>query len=113
RASNILDGGAHFYRCYKTSDAKFVSIASIEAKFYAILLDKLGLDPADLPAQMDRSTWPDMALKFEALFAQKSRDEWCTIMEGTDICFAPVLTFDESFEHPTIAIVAALSKSTG
>lgn len=100
RTSNILDGGAHFYRCYKTSDGKFVSIASIEAKFYAILLDKLGLDPADLPAQMDRPTWPDMALKLEALFAEKTRDEWCKIMEGTDICFAPVLTFDEAFEHP-------------
>ncbi|MDP6872719.1 MAG: CaiB/BaiF CoA-transferase family protein [Alphaproteobacteria bacterium] len=100
RNSNILDGGAHFYRCYKTSDGKFVSIASIEAKFYAILLDKLGLDPAELPAQMDRPTWPDMSRKFEALFAEKSRDEWCDIMEGTDICFAPVLTFDEAFEHP-------------
>ncbi|MDP6830381.1 MAG: CaiB/BaiF CoA-transferase family protein [Alphaproteobacteria bacterium] len=100
RNSNILDGGAHFYRCYKTSDGRFVSIASIEAKFYAILLDKLGLDPADLPAQMDRPTWPDMSRKFEALFAEKTRDEWCDIMEGTDICFAPVLTFDEAFEHP-------------
>ncbi len=100
RNSNILDGGAHFYRCYKTSDGKFVSIASIEAKFYAILLDKLGLDPADLPAQMDRPTWPEMARKLEALFAEKTRDEWCEIMEGTDICFAPVLTFDEAFEHP-------------
>ena len=100
RNSNTLDGGAHFYRCYKTSDGKFVSIASIEAKFYAILLDKLGLNPADLPAQMDRPTWPDMSAKFEGLFAQKSRDEWCDIMEGTDICFAPVLTFDEAFDHP-------------
>ncbi|MDA1101250.1 MAG: CaiB/BaiF CoA-transferase family protein [Proteobacteria bacterium] len=100
RASNITDGGAHFYRCYKTSDGKFVSIASIEAKFYAILLEKLGLDPADLPAQMDRATWPDMALRFEALFAGKTREQWCEIMEGTDICFAPVLTFDEAFEHP-------------
>ncbi len=100
RTSNILDGGAHFYRCYKTSDDKFVSIASIEAKFYAILLEKLGLQAADLPSQMDRNTWPAMAKKFEALFAEKTRDQWCEIMEGTDICFAPVLTFDEAFEHP-------------
>ena len=100
RNSNILDGGAHFYRCYKTSDGKFVSIASIEAKFYAILLDKLGLDPADLPAQMDRPTWPEMARKLEALFAEKTRDEWCEIMEGTDICFAPVLSMSEAPEHP-------------
>ncbi len=100
RTSNILDGGAHFYRCYKTSDDKFVSIASIEAKFYAILLEKLGLQATDLPSQMDRNTWPAMAKKFEALFAEKTRDQWCEIMEGTDICFAPVLTFDEAFEHP-------------
>jgi alpha-methylacyl-CoA racemase len=100
RVSNFLDGGAHFYRCYRTSDGKFVSIASIEAKFYAILLDKLGLDPADLPDQMDRPTWPDMARRFEALFAQKTRDEWCDIMEGSDICFAPVLSFAEAPGHP-------------
>ena len=100
RVSNFLDGGAHFYRCYRTRDDKFVSIASIEAKFYALLLDKLGLDPADLPDQMDRPTWPDMARKLEALFAQKTRDEWCAIMEGTDICFAPVLSFAEAPGHP-------------
>ena len=100
RVSNQLDGGSHFYRCYKTKDDKFVSIASIEAKFYAILLDKLGLDPADLPEQMDRSTWPDMAKRFEGMFAEKTRDEWCEIMEGTDICFAPVLSFEEAPSHP-------------
>jgi alpha-methylacyl-CoA racemase len=100
RVSNFLDGGAHFYRCYKTKDDRFVSIASIEAKFYAILLDKLGLDPAALPAQMDRDTWPDMARRFEELFAQKTSDEWCAIMEGTDICFAPVLSFAEAPGHP-------------
>ena len=100
RASNFTDGGSHFYRCYKTKDEKFVSIASIEAKFYAILLDKIGLDPADLPPQMDRGTWPDMAKKLEGIFAQKTRDEWCEIMEGTDICFAPVLDYAEAPNHP-------------
>jgi alpha-methylacyl-CoA racemase len=100
RVSNFLDGGAHFYRCYRTKDDKFVSIASIEAKFYALLLDALGLDPATLPDQMDRPTWPDMARKLEGLFAQKTRDEWCEIMEGTDICFAPVLSFAEAPGHP-------------
>ena len=100
RASNVTDGGSHFYRCYKTKDDKFVSIASIEAKFYAILLDKLELNPAGLPPQMDRSSWPDMVNKFEALFAAKTRDEWCEIMEGTDICFAPVLDYVEAQSHP-------------
>ena len=100
RVSNFLDGGAHFYRCYRTKDKKFVSIASIEAKFYALLLAALDLDPADLPDQMDRPTWPAMARKLEALFARKTRDEWCEIMEGTDICFAPVLSFAEAPGHP-------------
>jgi alpha-methylacyl-CoA racemase len=100
RGTNFTDGGAHFYRCYRTKDGKYVSIASIEAKFYALLLDKIGLDPKDLPPQMDRSTWADMSKRFEAIFAEKTRDEWCAIMEGTDICFAPVLTFEEAAKHP-------------
>lgn len=99
RGRNFTDGGAHFYRCYRTMDDKFVSIASIEAKFYALLLDAIGLDAKDLPPQMDRSTWPDMAKRFEAIFAQKTRDEWCAIMEGTDICFAPVLNFEEAAQY--------------
>ena len=100
RAANATDGGSHFYRCYKTSDDKFVSIASIERKFYANLLDKLGLDPADLPEQHDESSWPEMSRKFEGIFRQKSRDEWTAIMEGVDICFAPVLDFEEAPSHP-------------
>ncbi|MCH9673826.1 MAG: CoA transferase [Gammaproteobacteria bacterium] len=101
RASNVLDGGAPYYRCYATADAKFVSVAAIETKFYAILLDKLGLAEAkDLPAQTDRERWPELAERFAAIFVQKTRDEWCEIMEGTDICFAPVLTVPEAFEHP-------------
>lgn len=101
RASNMLDGGAPFYRCYKTKDGKFVSVAAIESKFYAILLDKLELAEAnDLPAQMDRERWPELAARFAACFKEKSRDEWCTLMEGTDICFAPVLTIPEAYAHP-------------
>ena len=100
RLSNMLDGGAHFYDCYETSDGKYVSIGSIEPQFYAILLDKLGLAGEDLPKQMDRSAWPKLKERFAALFKTKTRDEWCTIMEGTDICFAPVLSLAEAPEHP-------------
>ena len=101
RQANILDGGAHFYRCYRTSDDKFVSIASIEPKFYEILLDKMGLAGDNtLAPQMDRDRWPEMSERFAEVFATKTRDEWCEIMEGTDICFAPVLTVEESFDHP-------------
>jgi alpha-methylacyl-CoA racemase len=100
RESNILDGGAHFYGCYETKDGKFVSIAALEEKFYALLLKTLGLDPTTLPAQMDKAQWPAMRERFAAIFREKTRDEWCAIMEGSDICFAPVLSFAEAADHP-------------
>ena len=101
RMSNVLDGGAHFYRCYETKDNKFVSIASIEAKFYDLLLEKTGLkDDVNLPDQFDQSQWPAMSERLAAVFKTKTRDEWCEIMEGSDVCFAPVLTFNEAPDHP-------------
>ena len=99
--SNVLDGGAHFYRCYKTKDNKFVSIASIEAKFYDLLLERTGLKgDENLPDQFDQSQWPAMSERLAAIFKTKTRDEWCEIMEGSDVCFAPVLTFNEAPDHP-------------
>ena len=101
RMSNVLDGGAHFYRCYETKDNKFVSIASIEAKFYDLLLEKTGLkDDENLPDQFDQSQWPAMSERLADVFKTKTRDEWCEIMEGSDVCFAPVLTFNEAPDHP-------------
>jgi len=100
RGSNILDTGAHFYEVYETSDGKFVSIASIEAKFYKQLLELTGLDGEDLPAQMDRDSWPAMRERLIGVFKTKTRDEWCAIMEGTDVCFAPVLSMAEAPNHP-------------
>ncbi len=101
RMSNVLDGGAHFYRCYETKDNKFVSIASIEAKFYDLLLEKTGLKgDENLPGQFDQSQWPAMSERLAGIFKTKTRDEWCEIMEGSDVCFAPVLTFNEAPEHP-------------
>jgi len=100
RGSNILDTGAHFYEVYETSDGKFVSIASIEAKFYKELLELTGLDGEDLPAQMDRDSWPAMRDRLIGVFKTKTRDEWCAIMEGTDVCFAPVLSMAEAPNHP-------------
>ena len=99
RGANLLDGGAHFYSVYETSDGKHVSIGSIEAKFYTELLEKTGLDPADLPPQMSQESWPVIREKLAAVFKTKTRDEWCAIMEGTDICFAPVLDLDEAPDH--------------
>lgn len=96
RADNILDSGSHFYNVYETSDGKYVSIGSIEKKFYQELLETLGLDESELPKQMDRAQWPAMREKFAAIFRTKTRDQWCAIMENTDICFAPVLTLAEA-----------------
>ncbi|MDB5873322.1 MAG: L-carnitine dehydratase/bile acid-inducible protein [Ramlibacter sp.] len=100
RGTNFIDGGAHFYDVYRTSDGKFVSIGSLEPQFYGQLLGKLGLDAAELPPQMDEASWPAMAARFEEIFLRKTRDEWCAILEGSDLCFAPVLTMAEAPEHP-------------
>ncbi len=99
RGENILDGGAHFYDVYETADGKYVSIGAIEPKFYAELLRLTGLDGEDLPHQMDRTKWPEMHERLRAVFKTKTRDEWCTIMEGTDVCFAPVLSIEEAPNH--------------
>jgi alpha-methylacyl-CoA racemase len=100
RESNPLDGGAPFWRCYETKDGKHISIGAVEEKFYAILLETLELDPADLPGQLDPEGWPEIIETLDAKFKEKTRDEWCDIMEGTDICFAPVLSFSEAPHHP-------------
>ena len=100
RETNMLDGGAHFYGTYETKDGKFVSVGSIEPQFYALLLEKTGLKGESLPAQMDRKAWAQLKSRMEHIFRTKTRDEWCAIMEGTDICFAPVLTMKEASQHP-------------
>jgi len=103
RGTNMLDTGAHFYDTFETSDGKYVSIGSIEPQFYAELLEKTGLAGEELPHQMDRSQWPAMKQRLEAIFKSKTRDQWCEIMEGSDVCFAPVLSMTEAPEHPHIA----------
>ncbi len=100
RGENMLDTGAHFYDVYETADGKYVSVGSIEPQFYAELLEKTGLAGEDLPRQMDRSQWKPLKSRMEEIFKQKTRDEWCEIMEGSDVCFAPVLSMGEAYEHP-------------
>jgi alpha-methylacyl-CoA racemase len=101
RGVNVLDGGAPYYDTYETADGKFVSIGSIEPQFYAMLLDKLGLAGHPAFAQdADRATWPQVKDRLRAIFRSKTRDEWCAIMEDTDICFAPVLSLAEAPRHP-------------
>jgi len=100
RGSNMLDGGAHFYDTYETKEGEYISIGSIEPQFYALLIEKAGLDSEEYSAQMDRSRWPEYKSKLEAVFKEKTRAEWCELMEGTDVCFAPVLSLTEAAEHP-------------
>ncbi|MCU0274131.1 MAG: CoA transferase [Acidimicrobiales bacterium] len=97
---NLFDGGAPFYNVYETSDGRYVSVAPIEPHFYALLLEKIGLAGEDLPAQYDRDGWPVLRERFAEVFRTKTRDEWCALLEGTDACFAPVLTFDEARTYP-------------
>ncbi|MCA8929695.1 MAG: CoA transferase [Alphaproteobacteria bacterium] len=100
RASNLLDGGAHFYRVYETKDGGHVSIGSIEPQFYAELLQRLGLAEDDLYPQHDREHWEANADRLAAIFRTKTRDEWDALLRDSDICFAPVLTMSEAMEHP-------------
>lgn len=100
RGTNMLDTGAHFYDVYETADGKYVSIGSIEPQFYAELLRLTGLEGEELPWQHDRNEWPALKERLAAIFKTKTRDEWCELMEGTDVCFAPVLSLAEAPQHP-------------
>jgi crotonobetainyl-CoA:carnitine CoA-transferase CaiB-like acyl-CoA transferase len=100
RGENQLDSGAYFYEVYECSDGRFISIASIEAKFHAELLQQLEIDPASMPPQWDRAQWDSVKDRLTALFGSNTRDHWCRVLEGTDVCFAPVLSMEEAHEHP-------------
>ncbi len=100
RAANILDGGAHFYGVYRCKCGGFISIGAIEPKFYQQLLSKTGVSPELFSAQMDPDGWPRLRAALSDAFLQKSRDKWCALLEGSDVCFAPVLTIAEAPEHP-------------
>jgi crotonobetainyl-CoA:carnitine CoA-transferase CaiB-like acyl-CoA transferase len=100
RGTNITDSGAYFYDVYECADGRYVSVAAIEAKFHAELLRLLEIDPATVPPQMDRSHWPKTKQRLAERFKTRTRDEWCALLEGTDACFAPVLSMDEAPHHP-------------
>lgn len=98
--SNMLDSGAHYYDVYETKDGKYISIGSIEPQFYMLLVEKAGLNAEEFKMQHDKSQWPQFKEKLETIFKSKTREEWCKLMEGTDVCFAPVLDFIEAQKHP-------------
>ena len=99
RGSNLLDTGAHFYEVYETKDGGFIAVGAIEPQFYAALLRGMALDQEELPAQMDRTRWPEMKQRFAAAFKSKTRAEWTRIFDGTDACASPVLSPVEAAEH--------------
>ena len=100
RGTNITDSGAYFYDVYECADGNYVSVAAIEGKFHAELLRRLEIDPDSLPAQMERAHWPEVKARLAAVFRTRTRDEWCARLEGSDACFAPVLSMDEAPQHP-------------
>jgi len=100
RGDNVLDGGAPFYNVYETADGRYVSIAAIENKFFAELAQRIGLDTSYIERQNDRGIWPEMEQRLIAIFRSKTRDQWCELLEGSDACFAPVLSISEAPHHP-------------
>jgi alpha-methylacyl-CoA racemase len=100
RGTNITDSGAYFYEVYECADGRYVAVAAIEAKFHAELLRLLEIDPATMPPQMDRTRWPEAKARLAERFRTRTRDDWCSLLEGTDACFAPVLSMDEAPHHP-------------
>ena len=100
RGTNLLDGGSHFYNTYETKDGQHVCVGSIEPQFYQLLVEKAGVDANRFGPQMDRDRWSGFKDELEDVFKTKTRGEWCEIMEGTDVCFAPVLSVFEAPTHP-------------
>jgi len=101
RQSNALDGGAHWYDCYQCADGEWISVGALEPQFYQLLLQKCGLTGQGLEqAQFDFANWPQLKVRFAELFRTRTRAEWCELLEGTDVCFAPVLSFAEAQAHP-------------
>lgn len=100
RGTNIFDGGAPFYGCYTCADGGMISIGSIEPQFYRQLLELCEIDDPAFERQWERQAWPELRTKLEAIFRGRTREQWCQLLEGTDVCFAPVLDFDEAPQHP-------------
>lgn len=100
RESNLLDGGAYFYDTFECADGRYIALGAIEPEFHALMLKHLGLDPMDFPVQFDQAAWPRLKQRIAEAVRMRTRDEWCSIMEGSDACFAPVLSLVEAPKHP-------------
>ncbi len=113
RGTNLLDTGAAHYDTYETADGKFISIGALEPQFFAEFMERTGLANEDLPGKDDKDGWPVLRARFTELFKSKTRDEWCAELEGTDVCFAPVLPMSEAVEHPHIKARNTIVEANG
>lgn len=100
RGANMLDGGLPWYDTYLTADGKYIAIGALEPQFFAVLCEKIGLDSSYKETRHDPGQWPQMRRDFERIFSSRTRDQWCDVLEGTDACFAPVLSLQEAALHP-------------
>ena len=111
--TNTGDGGAHFYDAYACADGKYISIGAIEPQFYALLREKCGLTDSVFDRQWDQAKWPELKEQVAEVFRQKTRGEWCALLEGSDVCFAPVLDLDEAPNHPHMKARGTFAKVNG
>lgn len=113
RGASMIDG-AHFYDVYRCADGKYVSVGPLEPKFYSLLLEKLGLqDDATFQSQFEGANWPTLKTRMTEVFFAKTRSEWCALLEGSDVCFAPVLNPSEASEHPHMKARGVLREIDG
>jgi alpha-methylacyl-CoA racemase len=113
RGENLLDGGAPYYSVYETADGKYISIGAIESRFFAELLERLEITDIDPATQNDPDAAPVIRARFAETFRTRTREQWCSVLEGTDACFAPVLEFGESAEHPHMAARGTFTEVEG
>ncbi|GAA2065494.1 CaiB/BaiF CoA transferase family protein [Williamsia deligens] len=113
RGVNLLDTGAPYYEVYETSDGRYMAVGAIEPQFYAQLLHGLGLADTDLPDQNDMARWSELRERFTETFAQRTRDEWAAVFDGTDACTTPVLDFTEAPDHPHLSARASITEIDG
>ena len=99
RGTNLIDTGSHMYDVFECADGEYISLGSLEPQFYAEMCTRLGIPIADMP-EYDRARWPEFKERIRSIVREKTRDEWCALLEGTDVCFAPVLSLTEAPSHP-------------
>jgi len=99
RGTNLLDTGSHMYDVFECADGEYISLGSLEPQFYAEMCTRLGIPIAEMP-EYDRARWPEFKERIRSIVREKTRDEWCALLEGTDVCFAPVLSLTEAPSHP-------------